>query len=96
MEEKAPASIDAMLKDMRHWEGWRPWTIPSRMALARDPYTRLLSLYLQKVVSECTSGGQLGCSQGLRYLGLSKNTSFAYFVQHAWRPPEETLAAMCR
>ena len=96
---RAPASIDAMLKDMRHWERHSlavDDTIQEYF-FARDPYTRLLSLYLQKVVSECTSGGQLGCSQGLRYLGLSKNTSFAYFVQHvceAYRG--KPSAAMCR
>ena len=76
---RAPASIDAMLKDMRHWER-HSLTVDDTIQeyfFARDPYTRLLSLYLQKVVSECTSGGQLGCSQGLRYLGLSQNPSFA-------------------
>ena len=94
---RAPASIDAMLKDMRHWER-HSLTVDDTIQeyfFARDPYTRLLSLYLQKVVSECTSGGQLGCSQGLRYLGLSKNTSFAYFVQHVWRLTEGNPRRLC-
>ena len=94
---RAPASIDAMLKDMRHWER-HSLTVDDTIQeyiFARDPYTRLLSLYLQKVVSECTSDGQLGCSQGLRYLGLSKNTSFAYFVQHVWRLTEGNPRRLC-
>lgn len=49
--------------------------------IARDPYSRLLSLYLHKVQNACISTGQKGCGKEQRFRGANSKTSFKEFVK---------------
>jgi len=79
--DKPPPSAEAVVEDMKRWEIKK---LPSSMNnshvyfVARNPYTRALSLYLQKVVNDCVSASKYGCQSG--YLGMSSETSFKAFV----------------
>lgn len=73
--------------DMKHWEihSLDPTKSASHKShvyfVARNPYTRILSMYLQKVVNACISGGQKGCNKPKGWHGIKPSTSFERFVE---------------
>jgi len=85
--------------DMSHWDHHQlPDNKESKKShvyfVARNPYTRILSLYLQKVVNACISVGQKGCDRhGWKGMN-SKRTSFKDFVKRV-AEKAETKGSTC-
>ena len=83
---KPAISGEGVDRDMKHWE--KHYLAPSSRLgqeshvyfVARNPYTRILSMYLQKVVNACISDGQKGCNTH-GWHGIKPTTSFAGFVE---------------
>lgn len=64
--------------------------------ISRNPYARLLSLFLEKVEGNCiaASGLKVGCGDG-RFLGLGPSTTFSQFVQHVWNRTGGVPSRLC-
>lgn len=82
--KKPPNSGTTVDHDMRHrWEQREITSSDNKSHvyfIARDPYSRILSMYLQKVVNACTSDGQVGCDTG-GWHGIHADTSFKDYVR---------------
>ncbi len=71
----------AVDNDMRHWEHHSINSEETHVYfVARNPYTRILSMYLQKVVNACISDGQKGCDTH-GWHGIKPEISFEGFVE---------------
>lgn len=93
--KKPPSSGEQVDSDMHRFEHGHVLTKQTGKHkehvyfIARNPYTRILSLYLQKVVNACISTGQKGCTTG-GWKGMHANkTSFPYFVRHVAKKVQE-------
>ena len=88
--EKPPKSGEVVDSDMSHWE---THALDSNIEashvyfVSRNPYTRILSMYLQKVVNACVSG-QKGCDKG-QWKGMNSTTTFKEFVKHVAEKSEK-------
>lgn len=83
--KKPPKTGYEVDRDMKHWEHH---SITSRTSnshiyfVARNPYSRILSLYLQKAVGACITDSQKGCNRR-GWKGMNeKKTTFPEFVKH--------------
>lgn len=83
--KKAPKSGYDVHHDMSHWQ--RHNLVNSAKShqthvyfVARNPYTRILSMYLHKVVNACISDGKDGCDTHGWHL-IKRDTSFKIFVE---------------
>lgn len=75
-----PTSIEDVIDQMYTYSAREVSSCDRVWLVARNPYTRILSLYLQKVAGACVSGG-LGCRTDYDDQQLGKNvTSFEDFV----------------
>ena len=67
----------------KNFNGWQQYNVKEQNSIvymiARNPYSRLLSLYMQKIKGSCTSDTKLGC--GGRTMGFNHNDSFVTFVK---------------
>lgn len=84
---KAATSGEGVDEDMGHWQyhsipGKRKFEKKSHVYfVARNPYSRILSLFLQKVKEECISEGQKGCNRAHAWRGFKPDTLFKDFVK---------------
>ncbi|CAJ1372347.1 unnamed protein product [Effrenium voratum] len=84
----APGSVDEMLQGMSRYDHTLVQETDRVWILARNPYSRILSLYLQKVANACKFGS-LGCNDWEEQMKLasimgydaSKPPSFPAFVE---------------
>ena len=69
--------------------------------VARNPYTRILSLYLQKIkTNACISQGQLGCGVGNKgrgqYLNLPHDATFTQFIESIHTNVRRRQQSLCQ
>jgi len=86
-------------RDMSHWEHHQLLNSKANREshvyfAARNPYTRMLSMYLQKVVNACINDGQKGCDMH-GWHGIKPKTSFKDFVEIIEEKLQSRARSLC-